>query len=214
MEVAGEGLLRRSPTNCCRYAVLRWSSMAVAIFCLMINLGLVLGYALYIIYLSIVLPSEDMHKVYYLLFILIGVVFLGGINITFDSVLLSGTRQAKRNRILAWVVWYGMFFTVVSVGWLAGCILWIYLVASDPSDIALGTFFACVHCLLGLVILPLMWFCYSRVTSFLAMLAPRGDHALIAKIVRQNTRFGLVKMPPHEDDDVWSTHVDMKVPEK
>ena len=175
--------------------------MAVAVTYMMINIAGVLGYAFYIVYCSIIFSRHEREKLVYLSYILIGVVLVAGINITFDGLLLNGIQKTKRKLVLAWVVWYGIFTTLVTVGWLVGFIVFIYLVAiSYPSDLALAVFFTCVHCLLGLVSLPVMWFCFSRVGLHLSTLAPGDDNARISQLMRQNTRFGLVNLPPPEGD--------------
>ena len=174
--------------------------MAVAATYMMLNIAGVLGYAFYIVYCSIIFSRYEREKLVYLSYILIGVVLVAGINITFDGLLLKGIQKTKRKLVLAWVIWYGIFTTLVSLGWLGGFIAFLYLVAMYPSDLALGVFFACVHCLLGLVFLPVMWFCFSRVGLHLSTLAPGDDNVLISQLVRQNTRFGLVNLPPHEGD--------------
>ncbi|XP_043210379.1 uncharacterized protein LOC122375192 [Amphibalanus amphitrite] len=190
------------PTNCCQLAVLRSAATAVSVSYITINAVFIISFVLYIVYCSIVLPTEERDKLYFLSYIFIGVLMLGGANLAFDSALLRGVRAARRPLVLGWVVWYGVLTALLSVGWVAGAIVWIYLVVmSRPSDVALGVFFTCVHCLLGFAVLPLMWFCFACVASHLSTLTPSDDNVLISKLVRQNTRFGLVTLPPHEEPD-------------
>ena len=176
--------------------------MAVPAAYIIINAACVIGYVLFIVGCSITFRAEERHKLHFLSYILIPVVLLAGVNVTLDSVLLAGIGRRRRRMVLSWVVWYGALTALVSVGWLAGAVFWIYTVAVNPaSQLALGVFYTCVHCLLGFAIIPLMWFCFARVTSYLATLTPPDDSALISKLVRQNTRFGLVNLPPHEDEE-------------
>ena len=177
---------------CCCCVPLRNGALTIAILYLVVNIGVLVGWAGWFfaevaMYASAV--EEDMKARHFMSVKFTGFLFgvlslLCGINITMDSLLVHGIRRNRRKFMLPWVVWYGIFTSLITLT-LLGFELWLLVkyvdAAQDPSD-GIGiliAFLIMIGCIAALS-LPVMWYWYACVVSYYVVLAPSDVYVMEA----------------------------------
>ena len=178
---------------CCFCVPLRAGALTIGILYLVVNISLWLGWAGWFIaelagYMS-TSPEDDVYGRRYMHVRFLGI-YLGalsllcGINITVDSLLVHGIRRNRRKFMLLWVVWYGIFKTLTTLG-LLGTLLSLLVkyieAAKNPYD-GIGILIAFLIMIgsISIISLPVMWYWYACVVSYYKLLAPSDVYAMEA----------------------------------
>ena len=197
-------------SRCCFCVPLRAGALSIGILYLLVNVGVLLGWAgWFFSALGLYNSSDDDESARYVRtirfsgMVLGGLALICGINITMDSLLVHGVRKNRRALMLPWVIWYGIFKALVSVT-LLGVFIWLlagYIKAMrNPTD-GIGIQAAwtiTIGCTSGLS-LPVMWYWYVCVLSYYKMSAP-GNSSLGESPQGQTAGSALLSHPPVEGD--------------
>ena len=173
---------------CCCCVPLRNGALTIGILYLIVNVGVLLGWAGWLFAL-LAEHMEGPHKNAYIALKFTGFVcgmlaILCGINITMDSLLVHGVRRNRRKFMLPWVVWYGIFNSLVTLT-LLGVELWLLVMyieeAKHPTESTgiLIAFLIMIGCVAALS-LPVMWYWYVCVVSYYNLLAPSDVYVMEA----------------------------------
>ena len=160
-------------SRCCFCVPLRPGVLSIGILYLVVNVGVLLGWAGWFLELEVYNSSGDEDSDRYLRTVrfsgkvLGGLAVICGISITMNSLLVHGVRKNRCALILPWVIWYGIFKAMVSVT-LIGVFIWLPTHA-DASGILIAISIT-VGCVAALS-LPVMWYWYVCVLSYYKMLA-------------------------------------------
>ncbi|KAF0305834.1 hypothetical protein FJT64_022605 [Amphibalanus amphitrite] len=180
--------------RCCCCVPLRSGALTIAILYLVVNVGVLFGWACWFfaevgMYNAIPVEDDDyrhyrFRNIRFLGFIL-GVLCLAcGINITMDSLLVHGIRRNQRRFMLPWVVWYGIFTSLVTLS-LLGTELYLLVeyvdAAKNPYD-GIGILIAFLVMIgsVAAISLPVMWYWYACVLSYYVVLAPSDMYVMEA----------------------------------
>lgn len=195
--------------QCCCCVPLRTGALTVAILYLVVNVGVLMGFsAWFIADLVNYMSNENAENgrpqswkfMGYLLLMLSG---LCGLNITMDSLLVHGIRRNRRKFMLPWVVWYGIFTSMVTLTLLG---VWMWLLvryieeAKHPYDDN-GTLVPILSTIGGVAALslPVMWFWYACVVSYYSVLAP-SDVYVMESLREPDTDGALLSYRPAKKD--------------
>ena len=163
---------------CCCCVPLRTGALAISILYLVVNIGVWLGTAVWLIAELVEYGStEDDNRLKIVGYIIQATWFFCIINILMNRGLVKAIRSNRRKLMLGWMVWNGIFNILATLPLLA--ILTWFLVKYDAKKNPYINETVVVGCVL-FVSLPVMWYWYACVVSYYRLLAPSDVHGMEA----------------------------------